>query len=95
LDLLKNLWTSRRKYSGNCEVRKTEALKALASGSQIIITPGVFDTLSAMISEQAGFRSVPVTGYGASGTMLGEPDFGLKKYTAEGSHYQRKERGHA
>jgi len=58
-------------------MKKTQALKTLAAGSEVIITPGVFDALSAKIAEQAGFKSVLVTGYGVSATMLGEPDFGL------------------
>ena len=42
-----------------------------------MVTPGVYDVLSAKLAQRAGFPSVVLTGYGVSATYLGEPDFGL------------------
>ncbi len=38
--------------------------------------PGVWDAVSARLSEQAGFDTVFLSGYCVSGTLLGVPDFG-------------------
>ncbi len=38
--------------------------------------PGVWDAVSARLSEQAGFDTVFLSGYCVSGTLLGLPDFG-------------------
>jgi len=38
--------------------------------------PGVWDAVSARLSEQAGFDTVFLSGYCVSGTLLGMPDFG-------------------
>jgi len=38
--------------------------------------PGVWDGLSARLAAQAGFATVFVSGYAASGTLLGLPDYG-------------------
>ncbi len=43
--------------------------------------PGVFDPLSALIAEQAGFPLAFVSGYSVAATMLGEPDMGLLTQT--------------
>ena len=42
-----------------------------------VITPGVYDALSAKIAEGAGFEAMFVTGYGASASHLGMPDMGF------------------
>ena len=44
---------------------------------EIIIAPGAYDCLSARIIEQCGFEAMFMTGYGASASILGEPDYGL------------------
>jgi methylisocitrate lyase len=43
--------------------------------------PGVFDTLSAKITERAGFPMAFVSGYSVAATAIGEPDFGLLTQT--------------
>ncbi len=58
-------------------MKKTAALKKLAEGDNVVLSPGVYDALSAKLAEQAGFKTALVTGYGVSAAMLGEPDFGL------------------
>lgn len=44
---------------------------------EIIVAPGCYDVLSARLVEQAGFTCAFMTGYGASGSILGQPDYGL------------------
>jgi 2-methylisocitrate lyase-like PEP mutase family enzyme len=44
---------------------------------EIIVAPGCYDVLSAHLVEQAGFKAAFMTGYGASGSFLGQPDYGL------------------
>jgi 2-methylisocitrate lyase-like PEP mutase family enzyme len=43
----------------------------------IVVAPGVYDPLSALIAEQAGFDVQYVTGAGIAYTRLGRPDVGL------------------
>lgn len=44
---------------------------------RIIVAPGAYDCLSARIIEQCGFEAAFMTGYGASASILGQPDYGL------------------
>ncbi len=46
-----------------------------------LVFPGVYDTLSAKIAEQAGFPLAFVSGYAVSATLIGEPDIGLLTQT--------------
>ncbi len=47
---------------------------ALASGPRLL--PGVWDPLSALLAEQAGFDALFVSGFAVAGTLLGLPDTG-------------------
>ena len=49
----------------------------LEDKNKIIVLPGVFDALSAIIAEHVGFEAMFQTGYGSSAALLGMPDFGL------------------
>jgi 2-methylisocitrate lyase-like PEP mutase family enzyme len=53
----------------------------LISQGKVMVTPGVYDVLSAKIAERAGFPAVVLTGYGVAASHLGEPDFGLLTQT--------------
>ena len=46
-----------------------------------IAFPGVYDTLSAMLCQQAGFPMGFVSGYSVAATAIGEPDLGLLTQT--------------
>ena len=46
-----------------------------------LVFPGVYDTLSAKIAEQAGFPLAFISGYAVSATLIGEPDMGLLTQT--------------
>jgi 2-methylisocitrate lyase-like PEP mutase family enzyme len=43
----------------------------------ILIAPGVYDSLTALIAERAGFEALYVSGAGISHSRLGRPDIGL------------------
>lgn len=53
----------------------TRIHRVLEAGATVF--PGVYDTLSAKIAEQAGFPMAFISGYAVSATAIGEPDFGL------------------
>lgn len=52
-------------------------LKEMLQKPEIIVAPGCYDCLSARLVEQAGFKAAFMTGFGASGSILGQPDYGL------------------
>src|SRR5207247_6750151 len=54
--------------------------RALVEHGQLIM-PGVYDALSAKIAARAGFEVIFITGHSVSGTLWGEPDFGLLTQT--------------
>lgn len=47
------------------------------SAGESVLMPGVWDPLSALLASRAGFRTVFLSGFALSGTLLGEPDIGL------------------
>jgi 2-methylisocitrate lyase-like PEP mutase family enzyme len=57
-------------------VRPTTALRALLSGEEVLVAPGVYDGLSARLARHAGFAAVYATGGGIARGM-GYPDLGL------------------
>ncbi len=56
-------------------------LKDLLAGGEFILAPGVFEMFSARIADRMGFKALYMTGYGVSGSYLGQPDAGLVSYT--------------
>ena len=52
-------------------------LRARLSRPPIVIAPGVYDPLTALIAERAGFNALYVSGAGIAYTRLGRPDIGL------------------
>lgn len=54
-----------------------QALRKRLKDPKIIMAPGCYDCLSARLVEQAGFEAAFMTGFGASGSILGQPDYGL------------------
>ncbi len=59
----------------------TKRLKDLLAGGEFILAPGVFEMFSARIANRMGFKALYMTGYGVSGSYLGQPDAGLVTYT--------------
>ncbi|CAB3887918.1 2,3-dimethylmalate lyase [Achromobacter mucicolens] len=59
---------------------QTQNLKAqLAAGA--VLAPGVYDALSALIAEQAGFSALYLSGASIAYSRLGRSDIGLTTYT--------------
>jgi 2-methylisocitrate lyase-like PEP mutase family enzyme len=56
---------------------ETEDLRDRLRRKPIVIAPGVYDPLTAMIAERAGLATLYVTGGGIAYTRLGRPDIGL------------------
>ena len=56
---------------------KAARLRKLIAEPGIVVLPGAYDCLSAMLIEQAGFPVVFTTGFGISASTLGLPDIGL------------------
>ena len=52
-------------------------LSARLARAPILIAPGVYDALTALIAERAGFEALYVSGAGIAYTRLGRPDIGL------------------
>src|SRR5580704_14899917 len=43
----------------------------------ILVAPGIYDALTALIAERAGFEALYVSGAGIAYSRLGRPDIGL------------------
>ncbi len=54
-----------------------KALRERLKKPEILIAPGAYDCISARLIEQMGFEAAFMTGFGASGSILGQPDYGL------------------
>ena len=55
-------------------------LRELLAGTEPVVAPGAYDALSARLVAQAGFEAVYMTGFGASASLLGQPDVGLLSF---------------
>ena len=56
-------------------------LRSRLNAGESVLMPGVWDVLSAKLAVEADFSTVFVSGYCVSGTLLGQPDFGLLTQT--------------
>lgn len=66
-----------------------QTLRALIAGEEMVVVPGVYDALSATLTEQAGFPAAYVSGAAASVSLLGRPDIGLMTATDVAAHLAR------
>jgi 2-methylisocitrate lyase-like PEP mutase family enzyme len=55
----------------------TDMLRQRLSRPPILIAPGIYDPLTALVAEQAGFEALYVSGAAIAYTRLGRPDIGL------------------
>ena len=59
----------------------TSSLKARLASKDIVLAPGVYDALSALVAEQAGFEALYLSGASIAYTRLGRSDIGLTTFT--------------
>ena len=62
------------------DVNRTEQLKNLLAGPQILMVPGCYDALTARLVERAGFDAAFMGGFAVSASRLALPDTGLISY---------------
>jgi 2-methylisocitrate lyase-like PEP mutase family enzyme len=55
----------------------TETLRSRLARKPIVVAPGVYDPLTALLASQAGFMTLYVSGAAIAHTRLGRPDIGL------------------
>lgn len=67
-------------------MKKTTLLKELLYAKEILVMPGNYDCLSAMMIERAGFKATQCSGYGFAASLLGQPDQGLMTFTEVVNH---------
>ncbi|MEJ8853471.1 isocitrate lyase/phosphoenolpyruvate mutase family protein [Variovorax robiniae] len=56
-------------------------LKTRLASSEIVLAPGVYDALSALVAQQAGFEALYLSGASIAYTQLGRSDVGLTTFT--------------
>jgi 2-methylisocitrate lyase-like PEP mutase family enzyme len=57
------------------------ALRTLLTGPEIVVAPGIYDGLSAMLVGEAGFKAAYLSGASICYTRFGYPDIGLVSMT--------------
>jgi methylisocitrate lyase len=58
-------------------MNRSDLLRKKLAEPGIILSPGVYDCISAKIAEKSGFQVIFTSGFGISGSVLGYPDYGL------------------
>lgn len=56
-------------------------LRAALKARDLVLAPGVYDLISALIADRMGFKALYVTGYGVVASHLGLPDAGIATYS--------------
>jgi methylisocitrate lyase len=67
-------------------MKKTTQLKELLAAKEILVMPGAYDCLSAIMIQNAGFKGIQCSGYGFAACLLGKPDIGLMTFTEVINH---------
>lgn len=62
-------------------MKKTTTLKKLLMAKEILVMPGAYDCLSAMLIQKTGYKAVQCSGYGFAASLLGLPDCGLMTFS--------------
>src|SRR5688500_10736411 len=60
-----------------CGVEKRKQFRRLMARPEPLVVLGVYDCLSGLIAERAGYEAVIITGAGIAASVKGYPDFGL------------------
>jgi 2-methylisocitrate lyase-like PEP mutase family enzyme len=58
-----------------------QALKQAVAERRLLVIPGAYDALSALLIERAGFDTMFVGGFPVAGARYGVPDIGLKGFS--------------
>ena len=69
--------------------QRSADLRNRLAARESVLMPGVWDPLSALIVQQAGFSTAFVSGFAVSGTLLGRPDVGYLTQTEMAEVAQR------
>jgi 2-methylisocitrate lyase-like PEP mutase family enzyme len=59
------------------ERTRARVFRELLANARPLVSPGVFDPVSARVAESMGFTSIATSGAGLSNALLGQPDIGL------------------
>lgn len=59
------------------DMKHSEKLRQIIAGNEILVLPGVYDCLSAMIAEKTGFSALFTSGFGIAASGFGKPDYGI------------------
>ncbi len=70
-------------------MKKTTLFRRLVTSPDMLQLPCVHDALAARLAEHAGFKAVCVGGFGASASLLGQPDISLLTMTEMADHTAR------
>lgn len=62
-------------------MKKTTVLQKMLKEKKILVMPGAYDCLSAMLIQKTGYKAVQCSGYGFAASLLGLPDCGLMTFT--------------
>ena len=52
-------------------------LRALVAGPPVLVAPGIYDALTALLASRAGFKALYLSGASIAYTRFGRPDLGL------------------
>ena len=69
--------------------QRSADLRNRLSAHELVLMPGVWDPLSALIVQNSGFSTAFVSGFAVSGTLLGRPDVGYLTQTEMAEVAQR------
>ncbi len=72
-----NFYANNTKRLFSNKMKKSNLLRKELARPGTIVSPGVYDCLSAKIAEKSGFHVICTSGFGISGALLGYPDLGL------------------
>ena len=71
------------------DAHPADRLRARLAEPRLLVAPGVYDALSALLAERSGAESVYLSGASIAYTRLGRPDIGLTTFTEVGDTLAR------
>ncbi len=61
----------------NAPIAPPALLRRLLADPKILVAPGIYDGLTALLAERGGFKALYITGSGIANNRFGQPDIGL------------------